>query len=78
MQNVLVNLEVDVEDIVCILLGPYAVSSVPLLSPVAPVGHEVSPCHRLDWQMLAEVRRVFTYEDYLITRMSRFDPIFVQ
>lgn len=67
MRKVLVQLVGDMEDVVAIFLDEYALTAVPLLSPVATVGRDVFP-YRLDWQMMTQVRQVFTHGDYLLTR----------
>lgn len=51
--------------------------AVPNHSFVAPVRHYIFP-YRLNWQIATDVGRVFTHEDYLVTRVSRSDHSFGQ
>lgn len=60
-----------------IILEAYVLRTVPLLSSVELVGRDVFT-HRFDWQMMKEVYRVFTHEDYLLTHQSRSERVFRQ
>lgn len=61
-QNVLVYLNGDVYDVVSGSPYAYSLRAVLLLSLFAPVESDVFP-YRLEWQVLTEVRRLFTHED---------------
>lgn len=77
MEYFLANMTGYVKYMVPIPLDSYTLRFVPLLSSVASVGLDVFP-YRSGCQILTQLRRLITQEDYLITRQSRSDWFFGQ